>query len=366
MILDLLYHSVFVLILGTLTILFIIHAIRTKKMIIALFLSILFGFLASVCSILNDQLTINERGHVVLLTIQVGLNSIQFYFWYIHLERLEAVRVNYIRYGIVMFFLLLTFLSLFFIAFFYNNREIVESLWIFADIGYNSLAIIIFGIFGSILSYKSFDYTRDKRQILFFLAYVMIGSGFIIIAVGDLHDFIHFPTSEPFFEIFINIGHVLPLIGLFFLLGIYFSNLNYVYRLPFDVYLILVAYKTSGTLASAVWLETKKRMDFEVHLISGMLTAMNGIFGEIFESKRFIQEISGANATILFEVGNELISVVISQKSSFYLSQSLKGYLKAFEKKYSQEIQSRQPNLRKYEGAKDLISEYFPFCTIKK
>lgn len=299
-----------------------------------------------------------------LIALQLGFHCAQFYFWYLHLERLDGIRLNYFRFGIIITFLILHLISLFFIVNFYQYPEIEQIMWVFSDFSFIALGLSIFGIFGSYLSYKSYRHTFDKRQILFFIGYVMVGIGFIILLIGAVHDFVRFTIDEPSFTVFINFGYILELIGLLFLVFIYFSNLNYVYRLPFDVHLILVAYKDSGNLISAVWLQTRNKIILNERLVSSMLTGMHSIFGEIFQSKHIIQQISGVNSSLLFEVGEDTIAVIVSQKASFYLSQALKSYLNAFERKFNAQIKARNPDMMQFASAKQLITEYFPFCAI--
>jgi hypothetical protein len=364
MVIELLYHGALAVIFGLLLLFFIIQSVRRKRSATALILSLILGVVAAIVGLLNNILALSPQMHAFSLSLQVALYTWQFYCWYLHLDRIVTLRIHHIRFGLVLFFVLLTLISVLLLVVFYNHDEIRRYLWLLADIGYDGLALFVFGYFGASVTWKSLRFNREKRNILFLCAYLTIALGFAIIFLEDLNDFILIDNLSGIIDITGDVGHALPLIGLMFIFIIYLTDFDYIYRLPFDVHVVLVAYKQSGNLISAIRMKTQKELQFEVHLVSGMLLAMNGIFGEIFSSSRNIQEISGLNAQLLFEGGQEILAIVVTDNSSYYLRESLKSYVKAFEKHFAAAIHAREPNLKKFQTADQLVLEYFPYCNV--
>jgi hypothetical protein len=370
---------------------------RKRRSANALLLGIACGCLGAIIAVLlaaDRPFQFYQIPSHVLLSLQVALYTAQFYFWYIHLDRIMSIRINPVRYGLVLCLTLISWISLFFIVMLHHIPDVTARLWMLADIGYDGLAIGVFLLFGVYVNLRTYKYTHEKRPVLCGIASLFIGLGFIIIFISDYLDFAYFAVSKydevgesglNFLELAFmdnfnwiiriseqnsgyavldTIGHVLPLIGLLLFIIVYLTDIDYIYRMPFDTYSIIVAYRDSGNLIHASFLKTSKPLPIETHLVSGMLVAMNSLFGEIFRGKHVIQQITGANAALLFEGGEKILGIVVTERVSFYLGQSLRHYLKEFEQKFKSLINEKEANILKFQDARLLVEQCFPYCEI--
>jgi hypothetical protein len=92
-------------------------------------------------------------------------------------------------------------------------------------------------------------------------------------------------------------------------------------------------------LIRTLWFNSKIKINADTFLASGILQAMNSLFGEIFNSKKSIQYITGANANLLIESGQLIVGMLLTEKISTYLAQSLKLFVKDFETQFQTQLQ---------------------------
>jgi len=225
------------------------------------------------------------------------------------------------------------------------------------------LGIFIFLGFGLWISYKTWKYTKDNRVKIFGLGYFLVGFGFTLILIVDLHDYF-FDDVDTLFGLFDEIAYVVPLFGLFLLMYLYIRNIEYVYRIHFDVYAFVIASKTTGEVIQSYQIRAKNPIYIDPNLVTGFLMGINGLFGEIFDHPRNIHQIAGINANLMFASGERVVAMLLTERISDYLVTSLKQFVRAFE--YSFEYQTNLTfNTVDQAVLQAIFSPIFPFFAIE-
>ncbi|MHA1650998.1 MAG: hypothetical protein ACTSYB_12455, partial [Candidatus Helarchaeota archaeon] len=208
-----------------------------------------------------------------------------------------------------------------------------------------------------------YKYTHERKPLFIMLALILIGVGFIFSFFNDLLDFLAINIEW----LDTTAAYTLPLqaIGLFIFTGIYLSDIDYLYRLPHDVFLLMVLTK-AGIPLHTVKLKTRRKVEIEGDLLSGLLSAINNVFEEIFKSKAVIRNISSKEIHLMMEPGEHIITVTITDKVSFFLSKALKRYTKEFETMFAKSIKAQNQDIATYYEAINLVKPIFPFFIIDK
>lgn len=251
--------------------------------------------------------------------------------------------------------------ALWLIVWFYDY-EVTKHLWLLADMGYDFLAIYVFLGIGSRVYLKTFQETRELRAVILSLAVIVVSFGFILLIMIDLTSY--FGQTPEWLSDLSDLGDILPMTGLLLFVITYVSNINYIYRLPNNNYILMVAYK-NGLNIHSVRLKTNKNVVVEEQLLSGLLVAINNIFSTIFQSKRSIDSISGRDATILMESGKYITAIVLADKISTILDRALRRYVTVFEQKFEELLKREEANISLFNSATELLKPVFPFFVIE-
>ncbi|MBD3185900.1 hypothetical protein GF325_03640 [Candidatus Bathyarchaeota archaeon] len=317
----------------------------------------LFAFLDS----MRDEISV-PLNHSILLALQISFYGLQFMFFYLFLESLVTTRINPWRLTIAIMFFTIQVLSLWLIVWFQGN-PVTNDLWLFADIGYSNLALFTFVIFGLFIYIRMYKYTKEVKPIIFAVALIIVGGGFVIIS---LTDYIGYWGSIPSWLSEISIlGDALPLAGLAIFTITYLSDVSYIYRLPFDVYALMVT-TNAGVSIHSVALENTRRIKIEEQMLSGFLSAINELFRNFMGTKFPVDHITSPEASILIEQGSIINIVIVASKDSTVLERGMKRYCKEFEHQFGHRIRSDLIDMSEFEDAKRLIRPIFPFLKVRK
>ena len=346
--------------------LFVYQTVRRKRYTVALVISLFFGVLGGVFAILSSSLVSVPISGDALLALQLNTYGFHILFFYIFLERLVSKSLKLWRFLIVMGCLLLQTFSLWFIVWFNQipSGDASIILWYFADLGYIVLAFFGYG-FGVYVYIKTFLYTHEIKPIIFSVVMLLTIAGFIVSALVDFVPIFVSPKPDWLTDI-APLGLVLQAFGLILFTVTYLTNIDYLYRLPNDIFLLMVT-TTAGIPLHSVKFRTHREGQIEEDLLSGMLSAINSVFSEVFKEDSSIRNISSEGISVLMEPGNEkqILALVITDKISYFLDKALKRYAKAFEKHFSQELAERIQDTVAYADAINLIKPIFPFFIIE-
>ncbi|MHA1229571.1 MAG: hypothetical protein ACTSRP_00620 [Candidatus Helarchaeota archaeon] len=354
---------------GILVILFLLQTFIKRRSAWSILISLVLGFLAGLVAIINelwfaDSFVLNT----IFQSLHLNLYGFHFFFFYIFFEQLISKKFNSIRLSIMIGLILLQTIGLWSVIYYRLNSISADLAWVLADIGNWTPAIFVY-TFGIIIYIKTYIYTKEIKPILFCIALIFVDIGFIISFLNDYYfiaNVFGVSLSKPdIIDFFGSIGNVFPSVGIIMFVITYLVDINYIYRLPNDIYLLMVLTKV-GTPLHTVKLKTRKKIRIEEVLLSGMISAINSVFKEIFKKDTVINEISSEGISIIMKAGDNILSLVITDKPTYFLEKALSRYVKAFEKEFEKEIKSGIKDLVVFDRAIDLLHSIFPFFIIEK
>jgi hypothetical protein len=324
-----------------------------------------FGFIGSIFDIINSLEILPELNPniQIYLIIELLFYGLQFFFFYLFLEQISSVDPKNWRLLPMFGFLIIQEISLGLMIWFSPfSSQSVQNLWFLADVGYNNLALFAFGVFGLPIYYKQYKYTREKKAVVFILAILLITFGYIIYSLVDYIGF--FTTLPDWLEFLNNFSEVFPLLGLAVILLVYVFDIDYLYRLPSDHYMLVVTYK-SGITIHSVKFQTKRNLEIKQNLFSGFMTSISFVFNNILKSEEPIETISSKDATILMRSGEKIIVIMIVEQPTKILERAMDRYIEMFEKRFQEELEEETSEVSKFKDAEDLINPIFPFLQIE-
>jgi hypothetical protein len=349
---------------GVLFGLFVLQTATRHRKASALTISLFFGVLASLSAIISTGLIFPLTGNWgnIFQALQLNLFGFQFFFFYIFLERLQSKDIHTGRLAFVIGLLLLQTFSLWLRVYFHDVGEISGTLWFLQDMGYALLGIFVFVVLSIPIYLRTYQYTHEKKPIFMAIALGLVGTGFIFSFLFDLFDFLNITVAW----VGVVAEYTMPLqaIGLIIFTSIYLSDIDYLYRLPNDTFMLMVVAR-SGVPLHSVKLRTRKQVKIEGDLLSGLLSAINNVFEEVFKVSSTIRSISSKEIHILMEPGEEIISVAITDKISYFLDVALKRYTREFEERFGEELKNRIRDIAAYYDASKIIKPIFPFFIVE-
>lgn len=350
---------------GILLALFIFQATRRKRPAPHFLVLLTCGFVGGIFAFLESaELPALRAYRGLLLSAQLSFYGLQFFFFFVFLENLVGARVHTIRLVVALGFLLLQVVSLWLIVWF-QDTGVTSDLWLLADIGYDGLALYVFLGRGVPIYAKTYRFTKEKRPLLMAVALLVVGLGFVIITLVD--QFSYWATVPPGLEAVRDLGEILPMTGLFLFLLAYLTNVDYLYRLPNDVFLLLVLHN-SGIAMHSVRFRTRAQVEIDEMLFSGMISAIKSVFNELFRFKPDlnIRTITSEGLYVLIDSGPKISTIVVSDQLSYFLDKSLKRYRREFEREFTEQIDSGVDEVSQFNHATTLLPEIFPYLVVEE
>ena len=352
----------FAVFFAILLILFAYQTLKKKRSAPHFLILLSFGMLGGVFAFLDSSKLFSDP-YRYFLTIQLICYGFQFFFFYLFMEELVSVKVKPMRFGIALSFLIVQVLSLILITYYRAIGESTTLLWLFSDTGYDGLAL--FTVWGCAIPVyiQMYRYTKEKKPLFFATAMLIVGLGFFIILLIDYISF--FGVVPEWLNNISDLGDILPLLGLMLFLIGYLSNVDYIYRLAHDNYLLMVTYK-SGITIHSINFENQSEIVVEENLISGLLTTINMIFSNVLHSKSHIETIASKDATIYMTTGKYITTTILAEHTSAMLARAMARYTQEFEVRYQELLQKEESDTSQFDNATELLSSVFPFLIIKK
>ncbi|TFF86625.1 MAG: hypothetical protein EU551_01055 [Promethearchaeota archaeon] len=353
---------------GVLVVLIIIQSIIHKRQAWGFLTSLVFGLLAGLVAIINE-LVFSGYGIIqdFFQSLHLNLYGFHFFFFFIFFERLLSKKLNSIRLSIMVGLIILQTIGLWLVFYYRINSLPTDIAWVLADIGYWTPALFTYFGLGVPIYIMTYIYTKEIKPIILCIALIFVSIGFIISLLNDLYFIlgvfdISIPTPDIIGELS-TIGNIFPFIGIIMFAATYLSQIDYIYRIPNDTYALMVL-TISGMPIHAVHLKTRKKVTVENVLLSGMISAINSVFKEVFKRETSIKNISSKGIDILLESGDKILALVITDKVSYFLDKGLKRYVRKFEKEFSRELEEGARDLVVYDRATKLLKSIFPFFIV--
>ncbi|NHJ05244.1 MAG: hypothetical protein EAX90_10490 [Candidatus Heimdallarchaeota archaeon] len=238
--------------------------------------------------------------------------------------------------------------------------QIVEWSW---DISYNLLGLIIF-VFGAYVHFKAYKFSKDKIILLQTLSMCVLAAGFIVGFVGgDIIDN----------TLFFDIGDGVKILGMIIFTLIYAIFPDFIYRLPVNVYFILIFTKIGlnihigrvqdSIIGSNTSQEEAEQLISE-NLLSSLITAISGLLNESLGSQKDLEAIIAADRSLILNNGESATCAILCDKSTYFLEKSLKNLRKAIETRYEGKLTNPVILKEDFQDAGKLIKKSFPFLKI--
>jgi len=242
--------------------------------------------------------------------------------------------------------------------------------WVLADFGYWTPALFVYLGLGVPIYFKMYLYTKEIKPLALMVALIFVSIGFFISFLNDLYfifSVFNISINKPdIISTLEDISNIFPSIGIIIFVIIYITNIDYLYRLPYDVHLLMVLERGGGTPLYTVKLKTRNKIEIEDVLLSGLFSAINTIFQQVLQSKKIINVISSKEMSILIKGGKSIVTLVITSKNTYFLDKALARFVKIFEKEFEKELKEGERDLTIYERAHEIISIAFPFFILEK
>ena len=137
---------------------------------------------------------------------------------------------------------------------------------------------------------------------------------------------------------------------------------GFAYAPPFDVYQILVINSEYGvTLFSFVNEVRSEGSLTHAALNSAAIVAIQNLVQEISQTEGHIRLIGMSDRILIMKSHESVVSVLISQKNSYFINNGLRDFNREFYNKFQHEIENFTGNVEVFKGANQLIRKYLPF-----
>ncbi|HUU78360.1 MAG TPA: hypothetical protein VMX55_08430 [candidate division Zixibacteria bacterium] len=353
--------------------LLVYQTIRKNRTAYVLTFSLLLGGIGGIISVLQYVITAPNN---LLLYLSLQVWSFVYFMIYIFFEELYTNRpqryrlviVTIILFASIMFNLLHMFMptsgelgltgatATNYLLFYH----IVEWSW---DISYNLLGLIIF-VFGAYVHFKAYKFSKDKIILLQTLSMCVLAAGFIVGFVGgDIIDN----------TLFFDIGDGVKILGMIIFTLIYAIFPDFIYRLPVNVYFILIFTKIGlnihigrvhDSFIGSKDSEEQERQIISENLLSSLITAISGLLNESLGSKKDLEGIIAADRSLILDNGESATCAILCDKSTYFLEKSLRNLRKAIETRYEGKLKNPVILKEDFLDADKLIRKSFPFLKI--
>lgn len=211
------------------------------------------------------------------------------------------------------------------------------------------------------ISYVSFlvaKMLRERESIVECASYIIIFGAHIIYVLGDNFFLTFFDYN--------SLADTVGLIGLMLLFLNYLSNLDYLYRLPFPIYQLII-YNNSGLCVYSRSVKTKgvQSIDIEEMLFSGLISAISSGIKESLGTSTELRYIDATDKHILLKIFSGLTVVIISDSKSNLLLESIKTINGLINEEFRKEINESIINVNKmYFYLDSIVKTAFPYISI--
>lgn len=356
-------------------ILMIYQSVRKNRTAYVLTLSFLIGGIGGIASVLQYVITSASQ---YFLYSSLIIWSLVYFLIYIFFEELYTEKPNRFRFALMTILLfasiLFNLLYLFAPTVSYLNLtgdlatkytaflDILQWSW---DSSYNLLGLLIF-VFGAFVHFHAYKYTREIITFIQAISMVIIGLGFIIGFVGgDI-----FQKTD-----FHDIADIVKIVGMLTFAIIYIIRIDFIYRLPVNVYFILVFTKIGLNVHISRMCVSSKKTNNESqstgtlineNLLSSLITAISGLLNESLGSTKELKAIIAEDRTIVMDTGLYSTCAVLCDRPTHFLNKSLSNLRKSVEITYQEKLTESTIIKEDFKDISELIKKNFPFLLVEK
>ncbi|MFX0090708.1 MAG: hypothetical protein ACFFBD_03005 [Candidatus Hodarchaeota archaeon] len=266
----------------------------------------------------------NTSGSFYLTVISITVYSVSFLFIYAFFEQLEQEKPERIRMLIIAcLFLAICFtgwLTLFDLSSIPGEfGKVAIVMW---DFAYDSFGVVIF-IFGAYVHYKAYNYTRERNLFILTIGATLIAIGFVIGFLNDIKS--DFLFLNEIFSLLGDLGGVLgdfvKLLGMAIFFIVYILNIDYLYRIPVNIYAIMFFSSAGLSLYSA---KVESPIEIDDSFISAVIVAISEFIKQVIGTRGTLERIITQDRTFVFSSGENISAAIFADRSTYFLSNSLR------------------------------------------
>ncbi|TFF84613.1 hypothetical protein EU523_01520 [Candidatus Heimdallarchaeota archaeon] len=357
------------------------QTLRKNRKAYVLTISIFVGGLGGILGMLQDLLAGASR---YLLFYSLIVWSICYFLIYLFFEELDTSKPNRLRLVVasILFMASILFNQLFLfipgvsgsiiesltnptlISFFEDFSIFKRTLELMWDGAYDGLGVFIF-VFGAYVHFKSYKTNRELIPLFQAIALIFIGIGFISGFTGDVVRGVDFDFGL--------VGDALKIVGMLVFSLIYIIRVDFIYRLPVDVFFIMVFTKT-GLNVHISRVRNPRRKEWETitdrktneNLLSALISAVSGLMKESLGSEKPLETIVAKDRTFVLDSGDLATCAVLCERPTFFLERSIKILRKSVENQFHDSLKKSAINKADFDEVEQLIREVFPFLVIEQ
>ncbi len=150
--------------------------------------------------------------------------------------------------------------------------------------------------------------------------------------------------------------------AMFALIYAYVSNPEFAYSVPFDVYQLLVINSEQGITLFSFLNEVRKTGGVtHAALKSPAIIAITNLVREIASAEGYITLIGMTDRNLVLKTYKNIVSVLITEKNSYFINKGLEAFNKKFYRKYEKHIVNFRGNVTVFHDANKLVRKHLPF-----
>ena len=307
--------------------------------------------------------------NLIIKNIYLTFSGLQVIFFFLFIEDIVHFQ-KYLMMNLILWTLFIIqnlgyWLYLIFYDICQTNINMHNGFLLMGRIGYNFLAIFVYGFvcFPSYL--KMYRSTRETRCLLLVFSLFIMFLGYVMTAFADITR-IYNPNVPVYLQLIKDVGDMSPIVGILIFIIVYSTNIGYIYRIPFDKYLLLVSHKKSGLTLTQMEFQTKNhQINIKGNTFSSLITAIKHVYSIEFHSNSGIRQIDCNGVSILIENGEYISVLLVADKISHILSKGLKKFVKEYEEKFVNELKSPNCIFPEINEGNKIFLDIFPFLKEK-
>ncbi|MFW9990729.1 MAG: hypothetical protein ACFFD4_01595 [Candidatus Odinarchaeota archaeon] len=329
--------------------LFLYQTLKRNRRAYILTTGIFFGILAGLITAIIELQLFPDWGSE-LLRIELIVWALMYGCLYLFLEETETTSPNGIRFSIVITlftgFLVFSFISL-------HPEAVNMQLDLWWDFFYNGLGVFIFG-FGIYSFFKTYLFGRELEPLVQSIGMVFVVAGFCLSFYGDL-------TGESLGIL----ADALKIVGLLVFIAVFILRIDFIYRLPIEVFSIAIYTNTGFPIYIARSKHAREIETIDHTLLAGMFQALNNIIQNATGSISTIKELSSKDRVITFYSSEKVTVAAVVDRSTHFLENALMGTALLIEKRYSDELGESVLDTSRLTECASITADSFPFLVLE-
>ncbi|MHA1974228.1 MAG: hypothetical protein ACTSW1_14610 [Candidatus Hodarchaeales archaeon] len=235
----------------------------------------------------------------------------------------------------------------------------------FNDFAQDSMRFIAL-TFASIIAYRCWRLTREREGFIETSSLLILLSGGLPTIIANYTDFKDIGGIS-----FYLLGDIITFIGLVCLFSVFILNPNYLYRLPFPIYYIIM-FNSNGLAFYSRSVENKgiPSPEFSDQLVSASVTAISMFLREGFGSgESRLKFIDAYDRSLIFShsYNSEITAMLMSERVTFFTWKSLNNLLNNIPPEIYKQVDS--PNILEdtntTHALDEIVHQVFPYLKFK-